>query len=98
MNGTQAYTRYQQNSIAMQEQCGGEALVHICVQAPRAFCRVLSRSYLDTDYPLFHINYSSPLTLLLNISIPIFSQMQMVDASANMRLHAFVPSILDESL
>jgi hypothetical protein len=34
----------------------------------------------------------------LNISTPIFSQMQMVDASANMRPHAFIPFILDEFL
>ncbi len=102
MNGTQAYTRYQQNSIAMQEQCGGEAPAHICVQTPRAVFGAFYRSYLDTKYPLFHITYSSstPLTLLLSVSIPGFSQVQTqtVDAVALVQSRTFIPPILDESL
>ena len=34
VGGIQAYSRYQQSSIASQEHCGGQSPVHICVQSP----------------------------------------------------------------
>jgi len=82
MKETRACTRYQQNSIAIQEQCGGEALVHICVQAPKVAFRAFYRSYLDTDHPLFHINYSSssPFTFLYERQHKIVDTILMSEA------------------
>ncbi len=38
--GLQAYSRYQQGSLASQEHCGGQPPVHICVRAPSAIFTV----------------------------------------------------------
>src|SRR6266576_939870 len=48
VGGIQAYSRYQQSSIASQEHCGGQSPVHICVQSPS---EIFSAYYPD-DSPL----------------------------------------------
>jgi hypothetical protein len=77
VEGTEAYTRYQRSHIALQRYCGNQASVHICVRAPSAIFSAFYPFYVNTQYPLFIIEYSSskPMTLVLNISINGFSQL-----------------------
>ena len=68
VEGTEAYTRYQRSHIALQRYCGNQASVHICVRAPSAIFSAFYPFYVNTEYPLFIIEYSSsnPMTLVLD--------------------------------
>ncbi|HEU5230200.1 MAG TPA: transglutaminase family protein [Ktedonobacteraceae bacterium] len=100
--GVQAYARYQQSSLQKQEYCGGQAPVHICVHAPTAIFSAFYPSYLATQYPLFTIDYSSssPLTLVISVSIAHFSQSQTqtVSATDTLQSSTFVPPLQDQAL
>ena len=100
--GLEAYSRYQQGSLASQEHCGGQPPVHICVRAPAAIFSAFYPSYVDTHYSLFTIDYSSsnPLTLLINLNIAAFSQVQTqtVNANANTQSASFTPPLLTHIL
>jgi len=102
VGGIQAYSRYQQSSIASQEHCGGQSPVHICVQAPPEIFTSYYRFYLATQFELFAISYSSssPMTLIVNVSITGFSQveMQTVNATANVQSVGFMPLMIDQAL
>lgn len=102
VGGTQAYSRYQQSSLANQEHCGGEAPVHICVRTPPAIFSAFYPSYLASQSPLFGVDYSSssPHTLLISLSIARFSQpqTQTVNAVATTQSSSFIPPLLDQVL
>lgn len=102
MGGTQAYSRYQQNNLANQEFCGGQSPVHICVHTPPGIYSAFYPSYVAEQHPLFIVQYSSssPRTLLINVSIPHFSQVQTqtVSATADIQTSNFVPPLQGQVL
>lgn len=100
VGGLQAYSRYQQT--VSQQRCGGQKPVHVCVQAP---AEVFSAYYpfdLSTNTPLFSVTYSSssPLTLLINVSITGFTQpeTQTVNATSTAQSTGFTPAPLDQAV
>ncbi len=100
--GLQAYAGYQQDSVDSQEHCGGQPPVRICVRAPTAIFSAFYPSYVATHYILFVIEYSSsnPITLLINVDIPGFSQVQTrtVNASPTQHSVSFTPPLLGHIL
>lgn len=102
VGGTLAYSRYQQTSLATQEHCGGQAPVHICVRSPATIFSAFYPSYLAAQYPLISVDYSSssPLTLVMRVSISHFSQQQTVTvaASTTQQSRGFVPPLQDQAL
>jgi Transglutaminase-like superfamily len=102
VEGLQAYSRYKQNILADQEHCGGQAPVHICVQAPTAIFSAFYPSYTATQAPLFTINYSSnqPLTLLISVSLTDFTQIltHTVTAESTTQASTFIPGIQEQAL
>src|SRR5260370_8415198 len=99
VGGIQAYSRYQQGSIASQEHCGGLSPVHICVQAPPAIFSAYYPYYVATRANLFTINYSSSSTITLIVSVDItgFSHVetQTVNATAGVQSISFMPQLLN---
>src|ERR1700726_3751100 len=53
VGGMQAFSRFQQNTLANQQHCGGQAPVHICVLSPFAIFSAFYPSYTATQTPLF---------------------------------------------
>jgi transglutaminase superfamily protein len=100
--GIQAYSRYQQSSIASQEHCGGQSPVHICVQAPSEIFSAYYPFYVATQSDLFTIHYSSssPITLVVSVSITGFSQAEMhtVNSTANVQSISFMPLVINQAL
>jgi hypothetical protein len=100
--GIQAYSRDQQSNLAIQEHCGGQSPVHICVQAPSVILSAYYPFYVASHSNLFMIQYSSgsPLTLEMSISITGFSQMEThtVNAIATVQSISFIPSVISQSL
>lgn len=99
MGGLRAYARYQQNSLASQEHCGGQAPVHICVRTPSDIFSAYYPSYTATQTALFTVDYSSnsPLTLLISVSIQGLSQLETHTVSATSKLQStsFIPPLLN---
>jgi len=99
VGGIQAYSRYQQSSIASQEHCGGLSPVHICVQAPPAIFSAYYPYYVATRANLFTINYSSSstITLIVSVNVTGFSQVetQTVNATAGVQAISFMPQPLN---
>jgi hypothetical protein len=99
VGGLHAYGRYQKNSMASQEHCGGQTPVHICVKTPLALFSAYYPSYVATHTDLFSVSYSSnsPLTLLISISIQGFSQLETHTVSASVRTQStgFIPPLLN---
>lgn len=97
VNGLNAYARYQQNSVANQEHCGGQAPVHICVKTPLDTFSAYYPSYLANHITLFNVDYSSnnPLTLLISVSIQGFSLVEThtVGATARVQTTSFIPPL-----
>lgn len=93
--GIRAYSRYQQSSIANQENCGGQSPIHICVPVPPAMFSAYYPYYVATHTPLFTINYSSssPITLIVSANIVGFSQVEKhtVKATTNAQSISFTP-------
>ena len=102
VGGIQAYSRYQQGSIASQEHCGGQSPVHICVQSPSEIFSAYYPYYVATQSNLFIIRYSSssPITLLMSVSIEGFSQAEIhtVNATPDMKLISFRPLAMNQAL
>lgn len=102
VSGTLAYIRYQQESLAAQAYCGGQAPVRICVYAPKSIFSAFYRSYMSAQSSLFSVDYSSssPQTLLITIAIQGFSQSQVqtVTATGNMQTRSFIPPMQDQAL
>ena len=100
--GLQAYANYQRDSVASQEHCGGQPPVHICVRVPSAIFSAFYPSYVATHYGLFAIEYSSSnaVTLLVNVDIPGFSQVQTrtVNATPTVQSVSFTPPLLSHVL
>ncbi len=98
--GIRAYSRYQQNSIASQEHCGGQSPVHICVQAPPAIFSAYYPYYVATHTNLFTINYSSPIALIISANIVGFSQPEThtVNATARAQSISFTPLLNSQAL
>jgi hypothetical protein len=102
VGGTQAYSRYRQSSLAQKEYCGGQAPVRVCVRTPPAIFSAFYPFYVATHYPLFKIDYSSssPLTLLVNVSVVHFSQeqTQTVQADSSVQGITFIPPLQGQML
>src|SRR5436305_14571777 len=102
VGGIQAYSRYQQSSIASQEHCGGQSPVHICVQAPIEIFSAYYPYYVATQSNVFVIHYSSssPITLMMSVSIEGFSQAEThtVNATRNVQSINFRPLALTQAL
>src|SRR5436305_7562965 len=102
VGGIQAYSRYQQSSIASQEHCGGQAPVHICVQSPLEIFSAYYPYYVATQSNLFIIRYSSssPITLLMNVKIEGFSQTEThtVNATPDVKSINFRPLAMNQAL
>src|SRR5438094_7098622 len=101
VRGTLAYMRYQQESLATQAYCGGQAPVRICVHAPKSIFSAFYRSYMSAQYFLFSVDYSSssPKTLLISIAIKGFSQSQVqtVTATGSTQTRSFIPPMQDQA-
>ncbi len=101
-NGLNAYARYQQNSTANQEYCGGQTPVHICVSTPPDTFSAYYPSYVANHTTLFAVNYSSsnPLTLLISVTIQGFSQTEThtVGASSKQQTTSFIPPLLNSQV
>ena len=102
VGGIQAYSRYQQSSIASQEHCGGQSPVHICVQSPSEIFSGYYPYYVATQSNLFSIRYSSssPITLLMSVSIEGFSQAEIhtVNATPDVKSISFRPLAMNQAL
>src|SRR5947207_3315243 len=102
IGGMQAYSRYQQSSIASQEHCGGQSPVHICVQSPSEIFSGYYPYYVATQSNLFSIRYSSssPITLLMSVSIEGFSQAEIhtVNATPDVKSISFRPLAMNQAL
>ena len=102
VSGIQAYSHYQEGSVASQEHCGGQSPVHICVQAPSAIFSAYYTYDVATHFDLFTVNYnsSSPITLIVSVKIPGFSQVEIhtVNATANVRSIGFMPQPVSQAL
>ena len=102
VGGIQAYSRYQQSSIASQEHCGGQSPVHICVQSPSEIFSAYYPYYVATQSNLFIIHYSSssPITLVMSVSIQGFSQAEThtVNAIPDVQSISFRPLAVTQSL
>src|SRR5215471_56578 len=102
VGGIQAYSRYQQSSIANQEHCGGQSPVHICVQSPMEIFSAYYPYYVATHSNVFLISYSStiPITLFMNASIAGFSEPEThtVTATRNMQSISFKPLAIPQAL
>lgn len=102
VGGLAAYSRYQQNSLASQEHCGGQSPVRVCVRAPSTIFSAFYPSYVAKQYPLISLEYSSstPTTLVMAVDIAGFSQMQKrtVNATTNMQIVNFAPPLLSQGL
>jgi hypothetical protein len=102
VGGIQAYSRYQQSSIASQEHCGGQSPVHICVQSPLEIFSAYYPYYVATQSNVFIIRYSSstPMTLLMSVSIEGFSQVEThtVNVTPNVQSISFRPLAMTQSL
>lgn len=100
VGGLRAYAHYQQSSLASQENCGGQSPVHICVKTPLSLFSAYYPSYVANRTALFTIDYSSssPLTLLISVSIEGFSQVEThtVSAGAGTQTTSFTPPLLNE--
>jgi len=100
--GAQAYSRYQQATIAKQQQCGGQAPVRVCVLSPQAIFSAYYPAYLmEQPQPtLFTVTYSSitPLTLFLHVTVNGLSETQMksVRATSTMQNETFLPPLLKQ--
>ncbi len=100
--GVQAYTRYLTGIMDSQEHCGGQSPVRICVRAPSPIFSAFYPAYVANHYPLFVIEYSSSnaITLLINVDIAGFSQVQTrtVNASPTVQTVSFSPPLLSHIL
>ena len=101
IGGIQAYSRYQQSSIANQEHCGGQSPVHICVQSPSEIFSSYYPYYVATQSNLFIIHYSSssPITLVMNVTIVGFSQAEIhtINATPNVQAINFMPLAMNQA-
>ena len=102
VGGIQAYSRFQQSSLASQEHCGGQVPVHICVQAPLELFSAYYPFYLATHTYQFFVKYSSdsPLTLVISASVTGFSQIEThtVNATGIAQSQGFIPAPLDSAV
>jgi hypothetical protein len=102
VGGLHAYASYQQNNVASQEHCGGQSPVHICVMTPLNVFSAYYPSYVANHTPLFSIDYSSssPLTLLISLSVQGFSQAEVhtVNASTGVQRTSFIPPLLNSQV
>jgi len=102
VGGIQAYSRYQQSTIASQEHCGGQSPVHICVQSPLEIFSAYYPYYVATQSNVFIIHYSSssPITLLIRVSIEGFSQPEIhtVNATSSVQSMSFRPLAMAQAL
>ncbi|HEV2471567.1 MAG TPA: hypothetical protein VGT44_20520 [Ktedonobacteraceae bacterium] len=102
VGGIQAYSRFQQSSLAMQEQCGGQPPVHICVQAPTEVFSAYYPFYLSTHTAQFFVSYSSDslLTLIINASVVGFTQLEThtVNATTVTQQKGFIPTLLNSAV
>jgi hypothetical protein len=101
IGGIQAYSRYQQSSIANQEHCGGQSPVHICVQSPSEIFSSYYPYYVATQSNLFIIHYSSssPITLVMSVTIVGFSQAEIhtINATPNVQAISFMPLAMNQA-
>jgi hypothetical protein len=102
VGGIQAYSRFQQSSLAVQQQCGGQSPVHICIQSPTEVFSAYYPFYLATHTAQFFISYSSdsPLSLIISVSVVGFSQPEThtVNATSTVQQKGFIPALLNTAV
>lgn len=102
IGGLQAYSRYEQSSLASQQHCGGQSPVHICVQAPTAIFSAFYPSYVASRTGLFTVSYSSnsPLALIVSVNVVGFTQTEThtVNATASVQSLNLAPMVNGQAL
>jgi hypothetical protein len=100
--GLQAYASYQKDIMDSLKHCGGQPPVRICVRVPPPIFSAFYPTYVAMHYALFVVEYSSntPITLLVNVDIPGFSQVQTrtVNASSTVQTIPFTPPLMSHIL
>src|SRR2546422_308198 len=101
VTGLQAYSRYQQNSAANAEHCGGQTPVHVCVRTPTAVFSAFYPMYVANEYPLFMVDYSSttPITLLVSVGVVGLTGMPSttVNATSTVQSVSITPPLNEQS-
>ncbi len=102
VTGLQAYSRYQQDSMANQLHCGGQIPVHVCVHTPTAVFSAFYPMYVANEYPLFMIDYSSttPITLLVSVGVVGLTegmQSTTVNATSTVQSVSIIPPLNEQS-
>jgi hypothetical protein len=95
--GLEAYASYEKGIMEGMIHCGGEPPVRVCVRVPPAVFSAFYPTYVARHYAIFVVEYSSstPVTLLVHVDIPSFSQVQMrtVNASSTVQTISFIPPL-----
>jgi hypothetical protein len=101
VGGTQSYSRYQHSSFANQEHCGDQPPVHVCVRAPSAIFSAYYPAYVASQSSLFTIEYSSssPITLVVSMSIVGLSQVQVqtINATTTLQSANILPPLIPQN-
>src|SRR2546430_1240617 len=101
VGGIQSYSRYQQSNFANQEHCGDQPPVHICVRAPSAIFSAYYPAYVASQSSLFTIEYSSssPITLVVSMSIVGLSQVQVqtINATTTLQSANILPPLIPQN-
>lgn len=100
--GTQAYTHYQQVTLANQRHCADQAPVHICINSPSALYSAFYPYYYATNAPLFIVEYSSTTSMTLSVSMSIVdvtsTETRSVPTSSEVQQFHFTPPLLNGAL
>src|SRR5256886_6242399 len=101
VGGTQSYSRYQHSSFANQEHCGDQPPVHVCVRTPSAIFSAYYPAYVASQSSLFTIEYSSssPITLVVSMSIVGLSQVQVqtINATTTLQSANILPPLIPQN-
>lgn len=101
VEGIQSYSHYQQSNFANQEHCGDQPPVHICVRVPAAIFSAYYPAYVAGQPPLFTIEYSSssPITLVVSMSIVGLSQVQVqtINATTTLQSASILPPLIPQN-
>lgn len=101
VGGIQSYSRYQQSNFANQEHCGDQPPVHICVRVPSAIFSAYYPASVANQSPLFTMEYSSssPITLVVSMSIVGLSQVQaqIINATTTLQSASILPPLIPQN-
>ena len=100
--GTQAYTHYQQVTLANQRHCAEQTPVHICINSPLALYSAFYPYYYATNTPVFIVEYSSTTAMTLSVSMAIAdvtsTETRSVPATSVVQQLHFTPPLLNGAL